>query len=386
MWLIITFYLSICGTYCYGGHFVKNLGNGSTAGRLHIGFLWPKNMIGHSVSVALKIGLKKTKQSLPGYEIDYKMEDSMCNPKVGIKAVVNLQKKYKRLDAIIGSQCSVVCEPVGLLATIWNIPQVSSRCSSILLSDKILYPTFSRPRGNNLHTSRVVMNVLQAFGWQRFSIISSDDSFFKLAAEYLLKFSEEHNMDVQVFTFSATNIDKNADKEKLHRLRSLIHTMKETARVTILFMFRRDFRNFLIFAKQEGYLNKGCVLIGLDTAYRGSVAVLRDIEPQITDTEIYQGLIGVTEDDGPITEQWEKFRMKHYLIIHQVTSANKKLKWLSEVMNPFQVGQGNFMQFVQTSQISVKATQQQEQKIFFLGKNTKCQDKAAEVFISSSQR
>ena len=280
-------------------------------------------MIGHSVSVALKIGLEKAKQSLPGYEIDYMMEDSMCNPKVGIKAVVNLQKKYKRLDAIIGSQCSVVCEPVGLLATIWNIPQVSSRCSSILLSDKIVYPTFSRPRGNNLHTSRVVINVLQAFGWQRFSIISSDDSFFKLAAEYLLKFSEEHNMDVQVFTFSATNIDKNADKEKLHRLRSLIHTMKETARVTILFMFRRDFRNFLIFAKQEGYLDKGCVLIGLDTAYRGSVAVLRDIEPQITDTEIYQGLIGVTEDDGPFTEQWEKFR-NETLSYHSPSNISKQ--------------------------------------------------------------
>ena len=262
----------------------------------------------HSVSVALKIGLKKAKQSLPGYEIDYKMEDSMCNPKVGIKAVVNLLRKYKRLDAIIGSQCSVVCEPVGLLATIWNIPQVSSRCSSILLSDKILYPTFSRPRGNNLHTSRVVMNVLQAFGWQRFSIISSDDSFFKLAAEYLLKFSEEHDMDARLYTLSTTVVGENVDNEKLSELQSLIHALKETSRVILLYIYHSDLRHFLILAKQHSLLNGDCVFIGLDSAYRGSAIASLEIEPQTADAELYQGLIAVTEDCGQITEQWEEMR------------------------------------------------------------------------------
>ena len=276
-------------------------------------------MVGHSVSVALKMGLKKAKQNLPGYKIDYTMKNSMCNPKVGIKAVIKLRKKYKRLDAVIGSQCSIVCEPVGLLTAVWNIPQVSSRCSSILLSDKIVYPTFSRPRGNNLHTSRVVVNVLQAFGWQRFSIISTDDSFFKLATGYLRRLSEEYNMDVQVYTFSTTIIGENVDNEKLGTLRSLIHAMNETTRVTVLCMFRRDLRNFLILAKQQGFLDKGYVLLGLDTAYRGSEVVLRDIDPQIPDTEIYQGLIAVTEDDGPITEQRQTFRTE---ILSSYSSSN----------------------------------------------------------------
>ena len=265
-------------------------------------------MVGHSAPVALKIGLEKARQSLPGYEIVYTMKDSKCNPRVGLKAVLNMKKKYENLDAIIATECSVVCEPVGLLASLWNIPQVSGRCSSMLLSDKTVYPTFSRVRGNNLHQSRVIMNVLQTFGWQRYSIISSDHRVFKLAAEYLRNFSEKHGMNVRVYTFSGTVMGGRVDYGKLDMLQSLIDAMKETSKVTLLYMFRGDLRNFLVLAKELGFLDKGYAFIGLDSAYRGSVPAFREIKPQMKDAEIYQGLMAVTGDDDPIPEQWEQIR------------------------------------------------------------------------------
>ena len=315
MFLKISFYFTILATCCNNDPITENSVNNSTLKRLHVGFLWPRNLVGLSVPVAFKIGLAMAKQNLPEYEISYSMKDSKCNSKAGIKEALNLQKVYPHLDAIIGSQCSTVCEPVGLLSTVWNIPQVSSRCTSILLSNKTVYPTFSRVRGTSLYTSRVVMNVLKSFGWMKASIISSEDPVFKLSAKYLITISEEHDMDIQLYTFSTTVIGESVRYGKLDILRSLIHVMKETSRVALLFMYYRDLRNFLVLAKQEGFLNRNYVFIGLDSTYRGSNLVSRYIEPQITDIEIYQGIISVTEDDPPITEQWEKITnetLRHY--------------------------------------------------------------------------
>ncbi len=51
------------------------------------------------------------------------------------------------LDAIIGGGCSVVCEPLSLLAASWNVATVSYGCESNYLSDKSVYPTFTRTVG-----------------------------------------------------------------------------------------------------------------------------------------------------------------------------------------------------------------------------------------------
>ena len=85
--------------------------------------------------------------------------------------------------------------------------------------------------------------------------------------------------------------------------------MKETSRVTLLFMYHRDLRNFLILAKQHGFLSKGYVFVGLDAGY-GWVPAMGSIGLEITDSEVYQGVIAVTEDDPQITEQWERINNK----------------------------------------------------------------------------
>ena len=251
------------------------------------------------------------------------MKDSECSPKVGVKAVLNLQRENLKLDAIIGSQCSLVCEPVGLLAAIWNIPLVASRCTSMSLSDKTMYPTFIRARGNSIYASRAIINVLRTFGWLRFSIISSDDAVFKLNAQYLSNFFGNHDMDVQLHIFSTASFDQNISLKKLDVFRSLIQMVKETSRVTLLLMQDIALRNFLILAKEQGFLSKDYVFIGLGPAYRGSILASGSIEPQITDSELYQGVIAVIEDDSPITEQWEKINNETFAYFSQ-QNLNKK--------------------------------------------------------------
>ena len=69
------------------------------------------------------------------------------------------------LDGIIGAACSIVCQPVGLLAAAWNVPMVSYTCSSGSLSNKDVYPTFSRAVGTWLLISYPMDAALDAFGY-----------------------------------------------------------------------------------------------------------------------------------------------------------------------------------------------------------------------------
>jgi hypothetical protein len=47
------------------------------------------------------------------------------------------------VDAVIGPDCEVSCEPSGAFTAGYNIAQISYSCSSDLLSDKNKYPTVS---------------------------------------------------------------------------------------------------------------------------------------------------------------------------------------------------------------------------------------------------
>ena len=69
-------------------------------------------------------------------------------PMSGFKTAVEAWSETADLDGFLGFHCSVVCQPVGLLAASWNIPMVSYFCSSGALSDKEIYPTFTRLTAN----------------------------------------------------------------------------------------------------------------------------------------------------------------------------------------------------------------------------------------------
>ena len=304
---------------CYFIETKENYQNFTNTRTLNIGFLWPKGRIGHAVFSVFEIGLEKAKFLLPGYEIHYSMEDTTCNPKVGMKAVLKLQNKYKQLDAIIGPRCSIVCKPVGLLAAAWNIPQISDRCISSVLSNKKMYPTFTSVRGQTKALSKIFQNIFQIFDWRRITIVTSDYAVFKLAAEYQRTVSEEQDIDVQIYTFLTTVLGGNTDQNRLDVLRMLVTELKQTSRVTLMYMYDRDVRNFLVLAKQEGLLNGDHVFIGVYSTYR--VSLVKAGHTKLKEhTELFQGVIVVTEDqDSPA----EEHKSLHNLMLSSLSQKNQ---------------------------------------------------------------
>ena len=84
---------------------------------------------------------------------------------LGFKAAVEAWSESADLDGLVGASCSIVCQPVGLLAAYWNIPMVSFFCASGSLADKETYPTFTRTAPNILALfPRAFAATIDAFG------------------------------------------------------------------------------------------------------------------------------------------------------------------------------------------------------------------------------
>ena len=168
MLIRLALYLMVFINFCARDHSLKQKENISGRKKLNIGFLWQKSKFQHPMFSAFEIGVRNVRQQVHGYDIYYTIEDTSCNSKIGMKSALKLKKKHHHMDGIIGSRCSVVCEPVGLWAAALNIPFVSARCMSNKLSDKKNYPTFTSARGNFKSSTAIFLHLLQKLGWTTF--------------------------------------------------------------------------------------------------------------------------------------------------------------------------------------------------------------------------
>ena len=227
--------------------------------------------------------------------------------------MLKLQENFQGLDGIIGAMCSIVCEPTGLLSAAWNIPQVSHSCSSSLLSNKRMYPTFTRLRMNVLASSKVVHRLLDNFGWSHLSIISSNVLVYKRTAKHIQKLFEKEGKAVKLYTVSTTMNGNKVNWENMKILKLLVQELKLVSRIILVLMYDVDVRNFLILAGEEGLQNGDFIFIGLNTAFRGTQVESRVYKPYLTDTQVYQGVLAVTEDDVPVTQEW--INLKNELLL-----------------------------------------------------------------------
>lgn len=119
---------------------------------------------------------------LPGHNITYEIFDSSCEPEKGLRGMV----AFKNVDLFIGPACSVVTEPAALLAKIWNKPIITYAASSSKFINKGVYSTLGTitayARRNERYTPKFVLQILKAFNWTTFAILSSSEVEWKTMA------------------------------------------------------------------------------------------------------------------------------------------------------------------------------------------------------------
>ena len=285
--------------------------------------MWPISKANPSVPAAYEIGMTKAKLMLPRYDIQYRIEDTNCNARIGMEAIIKLKEELHGLDGIIGSRCSVVCEPVALLTAAWNIPQVANRCSSMFLSNKRRYPTFTRSAMSILWISQVFLGVLRMFGWKQLSIITLDSLIYKSAAEDLKKLCVEQSMTAKLYTFKTTIIGNVLDQENVDILRLLVKEMKQISRVIGMYMGDDDMRNLLAIAKHEGMLQGDYVFLGIGTLTRKRFPD-EYLDKHLNDVEVYQGIMALIENDPPETDTWKHFQkdLRTFLSVKNKSQSN----------------------------------------------------------------
>ena len=119
-----------------------------------------------------------------GHDFEITYADSKCQRSVGLPLVAEMYfgSGFPAIDAIVGIDCSVICEPAGHLATKWNMPMVSHICTSTKLSDKKLYPTFARTVAPSYKTAPMFVEIMRHFGYDRAAIFYASDHIQVLSA------------------------------------------------------------------------------------------------------------------------------------------------------------------------------------------------------------
>lgn len=135
---------------------------------------------------------------LPGYNITYKIVDSSCEPEQGLRGMVG----FENVDLFIGPACSVVTEPAALLAKIWSKPIITYAASSNKFINKNVYSTLGTitayARRNERYTPKFVLQILKAFNWTTFAILSSSEVEWKTMADKI-RSAVESKLKVSLF-------------------------------------------------------------------------------------------------------------------------------------------------------------------------------------------
>jgi len=205
------------------------------------------------------------KTFLPGYHFDMLFKDDGCDMEIGLKALTNAydNDENKKIHAVIGISCSVVCELAGYLCSSdqWNIPVVSHSCSSDDLSKTDKYPTFARLSLSVFKYTKSIIAICNRFNWIKVGLmVNNIDWYVKTAGKMKeLMGTKENNgmLDIEVmlekFYFDENSDDETSDTYQL--LVEQLNRMKTKVRVIIIVGYARDIIFVLKTAMKQGMNN-----------------------------------------------------------------------------------------------------------------------------------
>ncbi len=288
----------ICGTAC------------TTANKtLTLGYTIPWNqgwLVGRQIGSAILVGIDEVnhRQLLPMYDIKWVLRDTYCEPKRGMAMAVDIWASVDDLDGIIGDGCSVVCQPVSLLAAAWGIPVISWGCASASLSDKHIYPTFTRVEGTWLSLGPVFDSLASALNWSRVGILTTPQDIFKMTAEAIQTEMERHDKEIVLHVVDTTIHGETVVHTSLQALRQTMLNMKEKVRIFYLMGYPHDLRNMLITAHEEGMFNGQFVFVAFE--FSVDLGASWAYRPELTDDIVYENLIvvGLHKPSGPKYESF----------------------------------------------------------------------------------
>lgn len=162
---------------------------------------WPG---GPKMASSLLIAIDKVNNDtslLPGHNLTWTMHDDQCSARYSLAALVDdYTLSPPPIDVSIGPGCSVGCLPGGHLSAHWNLPMISWGCTASVLSDKAIFPTFSRTGSSYSGIGLYVKALMQHYKWDRMNLICSTQAIWsQICQTFKIQIETNTSMTVPYF-------------------------------------------------------------------------------------------------------------------------------------------------------------------------------------------
>ena len=239
-------------------------------------------MSGPQIGSAIILGIEEVQRRniLPGYSIEWVWRDSWCNSLRGMRMAVDMWKNAEDLDGIIGDGCSVVCQPLALLAASWGFPVISWGCTSGSLSDKNTYPTFTRVEGTWTILAPVMEAIAKQFNWTHFGIIYSQEDVFRITAEAVMRTLGSNNVSVVPQVIGNVMRGNSVNEKAQLAQQEILKSMKQKARIVVILLYPSELLHLMLNAE----------IVGMKNGEYAFILLQDTITPS---NPIFEGVIGV---------------------------------------------------------------------------------------------
>ncbi|XP_043645161.1 guanylate cyclase 32E isoform X3 [Drosophila teissieri] len=176
--------------------------------------------------------VNKNPNLLPGKKLAFKPVD--IGHKMSAYRVKPLramtQMREAGVTAFIGPDES--CTTEALLASAWNTPMLSFKCSDPIVSNKSTFHTFARTLAPASKVSKSVISLLNAFHWNKFSIVvSSKPIWGSDVARAIQELAEARNFTISHFKYISDYIPTTKTLSQIDKI------IEETYATTRIYVF-----------------------------------------------------------------------------------------------------------------------------------------------------
>uniref|UniRef100_A0A6P4EU06 Guanylate cyclase n=1 Tax=Drosophila rhopaloa TaxID=1041015 RepID=A0A6P4EU06_DRORH len=176
--------------------------------------------------------VNKNPYLLPGKKLAFKPVD--IGHKMSAYRVKPLramtQMRESGVTAFIGPDES--CTTEALLASAWNTPMLSFKCSDSIVSNKSTFHTFARTLAPASKVSKSIISLLNAFHWNKFAIVVSSKPIWGLdVARAIQELAEARNFTISHFKHISDYIPTTKTLSQIDKI------IEETYSTTRIYVF-----------------------------------------------------------------------------------------------------------------------------------------------------
>ena len=223
------------------------------------------------------VGAETLSRIPENWKINYKLANTDFGPTGAMQGLAAWTScsanSLDRVNALVGVPSSKSAKIISTIADFYNLPVVSFGAIDSDLSDKTMYPTFSRTNPMTRPLFRALVGIIKHFGWSSINILTLDsDRHIGMMSELIAAANEKDISVVSIFRFAKIESTEVAqDSEKLAQaVANLASTMRNSSAssgslVTVLLAGDRDnLIGVLDHGMQQGIMGEGFVWLNVD--------------------------------------------------------------------------------------------------------------------------